>query len=91
MPGFDRDWAEDALSGNSPEIPDGWIPCSERMPDPNTYVLVCNGVWVGMGKYNDAEYFENCERWQDEHGEFIELIHHPVTHWQLLPTAPEVK
>ncbi|HBH8068950.1 TPA: DUF551 domain-containing protein [Escherichia coli] len=29
-----------ALSGNSPVIPDGWISCSERMPDSKTAVLV---------------------------------------------------
>lgn len=76
-------------AGNSPVTPDGWINCRERLPKPNKYVLVCNGVWVGVGMYNNAELFEDDERWQDEHGEFIDLLHHPVTHWQSLPAAPK--
>ncbi|MDN4301242.1 DUF551 domain-containing protein [Citrobacter freundii] len=76
-------------AGNSPVTPDGWINCRERLPKPNKYVLVCNGVWVGVGMYNNAEHFEDDERWQDEHGEFIDLLHHPVTHWQSLPAAPK--
>ncbi|CAI1761935.1 DUF551 domain-containing protein [Serratia proteamaculans] len=73
---------------NSPVIPDGWVTCSERMPEPNKYVQVSNGVWVGIGMYNDAEHFENDERWQDEHQEFIDLLYSPVTHWMPLPAAP---
>lgn len=76
-------------AGNSPVTPDGWINCRERLPKPNKYVLVCNGVWVGVGMYNNAELFEDDEHWQDEHGEFIDLLHHPVTHWQSLPAAPK--
>ncbi|WP_316992772.1 DUF551 domain-containing protein [Enterobacter asburiae] len=80
---------QEAVSGNSPVIPDGWVACSERMPSPNQYVLVCNGVWVGMGMHNDSEHLEDDERWQDEHHEFIDLLHHPVTHWMPLPAAPQ--
>lgn len=69
-------------------LPEGWIACSERLPEPNKYVQVSNGVWVGIGMYNDAEHFEDDERWQDEHREFIDLLHHPVTHWMPLPAAP---
>ncbi|HFF9779739.1 DUF551 domain-containing protein [Serratia marcescens] len=70
-------------------VHDGWIACSERMPEPNKYVQVSDGVWVGIGMYNDADHFEDDERWQDEHHEFIDLLHHPVTHWMPLPAAPE--
>lgn len=69
--------------------PSGWIPVSERLPEPNKYVLVSNGVWVGQGAYNDSEHLEDDEHWQDEHHEFINLLHHPVTHWQSLPAAPK--
>lgn len=72
------------------KLPDGWIPVSERLPEPNTYVLVSNGVWVGQGSYNDSDHLEDEEHWQDEHHEFINLLHHPVTHWQPLPAAPKV-
>lgn len=68
---------------------DAWIPCGERMPEPNIYVLVSNGVWVGQGLYNDAIHLEEDERWQDEHQEFIDLLHFPVTHWQPLPALPQ--
>lgn len=73
----------------APAVPDGWIACSERMPEPNKYVQVSNGVWVGIGMYNDADHFEDDERWQDEHHGFIDLLYHPVTHWMPLPAAPE--
>lgn len=67
-----------------------WVACSEQMPEPNKYVQVSNGVWVGIGMYNDADNFEDDERWQDEHNEFIDLLHHPVTHWMPLPDMPSV-
>lgn len=77
---------------NSPANPDGWISISEQLPDPGIFVLVSNGAWVGMGMFNDARHLEDDERWQDEHNEFIDLLHHPVTHWQLPPVIPlEVK
>nr|WP_249517557.1 DUF551 domain-containing protein [Escherichia coli] len=31
---------QNAISGNSPVIPDGWISCSERMPEKNQNVLI---------------------------------------------------
>lgn len=72
----------------SPVIP-GWVPVSERMPESNKFVLVSNGVWVGQGLYDDSEHLESDEHWQDEHREFINVLHHPVTHWMPLPAAPQ--
>ena len=70
----------------------GWIPVSERMPETNKFVLVSNGVWVGQGLYDDSEHLESDEHWQDEHREFINVLHPPVTHWMSLPAGPkEVK
>lgn len=83
-----RELVSQGYTLNSPETPDGWIACEDRMPEPNTYVQVSNGVWVGIGMYNDADHFEDDERWQDEHNEFIDLLHHPVTHWMPLPALP---
>ncbi|WP_438334805.1 DUF551 domain-containing protein [Edwardsiella tarda] len=70
------------------KLHDDWVSCSGRLPDTDTYVLVSNGFWVGVGKYSDDECLDTGENWQDEHGEFIDLIHHPVTHWMSLPAAP---
>jgi len=66
-----------------------WIECSSELPPPNKFVLVSNGVWVGQGLYNDSDHLEIDERWQDEHHEFINLLHSvPVTHWMPLPGLP---
>ncbi|SXE19859.1 Eaa1 [Klebsiella variicola] len=70
-------------------VPGKWIPVSERMPESNKFVLVSNGVWVGQGLYDDSEHLESDEHWQDEHREFINVLHHPVTHWMPLPSAPQ--
>lgn len=104
VPGFNRDfeWGYAYLFPQSgggadipvylatPAAPGCWITCREQMPEPNKYVQVSNGVWVGIGMYNDADHLDDEEHWQDEHNEFIDLLHHPVTHWMPLPAAPEV-
>ncbi|GKP76703.1 hypothetical protein NUBL8594_11580 [Klebsiella pneumoniae] len=78
------------LPGSEPATAPGkWIPVSERMPESNKFVLVSNGVWVGQGLYDDSEHLESDEHWQDEHREFINVLHHPVTHWMPLPAAPQ--
>ncbi|MCY3528533.1 DUF551 domain-containing protein [Klebsiella variicola] len=59
------------------------------MPESNKFVLVSNGVWVGQGLYDDSEHLESDEHWQDEHREFINVLHHPVTHWMPLPAGPQ--
>lgn len=75
------------LSGNSPVIPDGWISCSERMPEDEQEVIVHNKLG-----YRYVSYF-------DEHsglffdmrgGNQMNCIEHIlVTHWMPLPAAPE--
>lgn len=86
--------SQDSNSPQSPgsdhaTVPGKWIPVSERMPESNKFVLVSNGVWVGQGLYDDSEHLESDEHWQDEHREFINVLHHPVTHWMPLPAAPQ--
>ncbi|WP_268163163.1 DUF551 domain-containing protein [Klebsiella variicola] len=73
----------------APAVPGKWIPVSEQMPESNKFVLVSNGVWVGQGLYDDSEHLESDEHWQDEHREFINVLHHPVTHWMPLPAGPQ--
>ncbi|EFK6043481.1 DUF551 domain-containing protein [Escherichia coli] len=69
-----------ALSGNSPVTPDGWICCSERMPDKLIPVMVM---------YKDGEMWSamwNGNRW-DDGTEYPDP--HSVTHWREMPAAPQ--
>ncbi|QHJ82511.1 MAG: hypothetical protein [Caudoviricetes sp.] len=69
---------------------DGWIKCSEKLPDDDSFVLVTNGKHNGMGAYLRDDHLEDDERWQDEHFEFInKQSKYPVTHWMPLPPNPE--
>ncbi|EHR4843688.1 DUF551 domain-containing protein [Salmonella enterica subsp. enterica serovar Kottbus] len=75
------------VNGNSPVIPDGWISCSERMPEDEQEVIVHNKLG-----YRYVSYF-------DEHsglffdmrgGNQMNCIEHIfVTHWMPVPAAPE--
>jgi hypothetical protein len=77
----------DVVTGNSPVIPDGWVACSEQMPEDEQEVIVQNK----MG-YRYVSYF-------DEHsglffdmrgGNQMNCIEHIfVTHWMPLPAAPK--
>ena len=46
---------QEAVSGNSPVIPDGWVACSERMPDDDDFVYIWPrpdfGVELHVGQY----------------------------------------
>ncbi len=67
-------------AGNSPVIPDGWISCSERMPDKLIPVMVM---------YEDGEMWSamwNGNRW-DDGTEYPDP--HSVTHWREMPAAPQ--
>ncbi len=74
-------------AGNSPATPDGWISCSERMPEDEQEVIVHNKLG-----YRYVSYF-------DEHsglffdmrgGNQMNCIEHIfVTHWMPLPAAPQ--
>ncbi len=68
------------LAGNSPVTPDGWISCSERMPDKLIPVMVM---------YEDGEMWSamwNGNRW-DDGTEYPDP--HSVTHWREMPAAPK--
>ncbi len=68
----------DAL--NSPVIPDGWVACSERMPEGMTDVHISNGHDVGQGWWDG-------ETWQTQHDYYS--VPGEVTHWMPLPAAPQ--
>ncbi|EEY5933918.1 DUF551 domain-containing protein [Escherichia coli] len=68
------------VNGNSPVTPDGWISCSERMPDKLIPVMVM---------YEDGEMWSamwNGNRW-DDGTEYPDP--HSVTHWREMPAAPK--
>ncbi|HEI8998086.1 TPA: DUF551 domain-containing protein [Citrobacter koseri] len=65
------------LSGNSPVIPDRWIPVSERVPE-------SNGVYFGWDGKRVLEV--NCFFGGFSANQFI---HGEITHWMPLPAAPQ--
>ncbi|HEI3242810.1 TPA: ead/Ea22-like family protein [Escherichia coli] len=70
----------DVLPFSLPVTPDGWISCSERMPDKLIPVMVM---------YEDGEMWSamwNGNRW-DDGTEYPDP--HSVTHWREMPAAPQ--
>ncbi|OJP88404.1 hypothetical protein BK349_16105 [Escherichia coli] len=77
-----------ALSGNYPVTPDGWISCSERMPDTKTAVLVA----VEFGRKGDwrmkwATYIPGHPDAND--GWIIPGASWKPSHWMPLPEPPQ--
>lgn len=76
-----------AEPGNSPSIPDGWIPVSERMPGSRHAVLV--GCWFGSEWTSKwATYVPGHPDAQDS-GWLIPGASWTPTHWHELPAAPQ--
>lgn len=74
-----------ALSGTPPVTPDGWISCSERMPDDGQHVIIlCDGAFVLYAQYRDGEFFDIVRNGD----EFFETQSRNVTHWMPLPEPP---
>ncbi|EGF5355944.1 DUF551 domain-containing protein [Escherichia coli] len=79
-------------AGNSPVIPDGWVACSERMPDIGTEIfyfckddglrdcgIVSSSNFSGRG---DAQLYVHAEGYDLRLGV-------DITHWMPLPAAPQ--
>ena len=74
-------------AGNSPVTPDGWISCSERMPEDGQHVIIlCDGAFVLYAQYRDGEFFDVVRNGD----EFFETQSRNVTHWMPLPESPKV-
>ena len=76
------------VNGNSPVIPDGWISCSERMPDSKTAVLVARefdrkGDW----RMKWATYIPGHPDAND--GWIIPGASWKPSHWMPLPEPPQ--
>lgn len=83
-----------ALGGNSPVIADGWVACSERMPEFGTEIfyfcqddglrncgIVSSSNFSGKG---DAELYVHAEGYDLRFGV-------DISHWMPLPAAPQQK
>lgn len=77
---------ENIPGGNSPVIPDGWISCSERMPEDGQHVIIlCDGVFVLYAQHRDGEFFDIVRNGD----EFFETHSRNVTDWMPLPEPPQ--
>ncbi|EJM9601083.1 DUF551 domain-containing protein [Escherichia coli] len=87
----------DLVNGNHPATPDGWISCSERMPEMGErqcYVLAAdfknnyppNIPNTQVGVYGDW-FNDGKPTWDDGDGEDLYLKE--VTHWMQLPEPPQ--
>ncbi|AYL76014.1 DUF551 domain-containing protein [Citrobacter freundii] len=82
-----------AQAGNSPVTPDGWVACSERMPDSNCLYLCWGAYFQGdEPEYIPAYFFAHqtngWTEWQPVEDDCNprEVI---ITHWMPLPAAPQ--
>ncbi|EGZ5939608.1 DUF551 domain-containing protein [Escherichia coli] len=76
-------------ASNSPVTPDGWISCSERMPNDKQYVW-CWGKSYG---WTECDTFEGYYDWSRNKWWAItddgEEPASKVTHWMTLPEPPQ--
>ncbi|WP_105496135.1 DUF551 domain-containing protein [Escherichia coli] len=77
------------LSGNSPVTPDGWISCSERMPNDKQYVW----CWGKPYSRTECDTFEGYYDWSRNKWWAVtddgEEPASKVTHWMPLPEPPQ--
>ncbi|MGR7558336.1 DUF551 domain-containing protein [Klebsiella aerogenes] len=69
-------------AGNSPVIPDTWIPVSERMPDDSSDVL-CTAEFDGPGDWRKKVGYWHEGKW------VVYGASWTPTHWMPLPAAPQ--
>ncbi|EHW0487645.1 DUF551 domain-containing protein [Salmonella enterica] len=79
---------QEALAGNSPAIPDGWIPVSERMPEnkPGSYEYI---VFESLNNRAHHDYWNVPDGSCDDFSPFWNHYGKYVTHWMPLPAAPQ--
>ncbi|HFS7449156.1 TPA: DUF551 domain-containing protein [Enterobacter roggenkampii] len=80
--------------GDSPVLPDGWVACSERMPENDDFVYIWPRKDFGVelhvaqcGKFDKRDTGWYAQVYEQNYG----IEYHPitVTHWQPLPAAPQ--
>ncbi|HAI4470711.1 TPA: DUF551 domain-containing protein [Escherichia coli] len=75
-------------AGNYSVTPDGWISCSERMPEIRQTVIGWNGYAVRQCVYTRNEYAKT-QKGREPRFETLTGIWHGVTHWMPLPEPPQ--
>lgn len=87
-------WVKDRKPFRSAVIPDGWVACSERMPEDDEFVYIWPrpdlGVELHVGQY--CECHPKGDGWYAqvyEQNYGIEWCPITVTHWMPLPAAPQ--
>ena len=80
---------QEAVSGNSPVIPDGWVACSERMPEIGIKVLCfpVNDEPI-HATYNGQVWLQDIS-WSASDEPIGNVISCNVFHWMPLPAAPQ--
>lgn len=73
---------QQAVVGNSPVIQDGWVACSERLPEWNDDVL-CATEFDGPGDWRKKVGYWHDGKWVIYGGSWT------PTHWMPLPAAPQ--
>lgn len=64
-------------------VADGWVKCSERMPDRNgAYLCWVDGRNANMRDHIDLISWEG-DKWRDHKNGYL-----PITHWRPLPSPP---
>lgn len=72
-------------AGSSPVIPDGWVACSERLPDETQPVIT-----VSDGGVVQRTVYQFCEGvWSDWYEQYDDVTADAFTHWMPLPAAPQ--
>lgn len=71
-----------------PVTQDGWISCSERMPEIRQTVIGWNGYAVRQCVYTRNEYAKT-QKGREPRFETLTGIWHGVTHWMPLPEPPQ--
>lgn len=75
--------------GNSPEIPDRWIPVSERMPEVGVKVLCFPAKDEPIHAVFNGQLWLQDVSWSASYEPIDNVIPITVTHWMSLPSAPQ--
>ncbi|VAC29595.1 DUF551 domain-containing protein [Enterobacter hormaechei] len=90
----EQNYIAPAQDGDSPVIPDGWVACSERMPEDDDFVYIWPRPDFGVelhvaqyGKFDKRDAGWYAQVYEQNYG--IEYYPVRVTHWMPLPAAPQ--